>query len=113
MEPFALVVLITVVALILDFIHGFHDAASSTATVVSTRVLRPTQAVVWAAVLNFVAAFGFGVNVARRYLGAGFHVPFRVVLAPDFDTARHLRASSPRVSTRQCEGRPGQTGRNA
>jgi inorganic phosphate transporter, PiT family len=65
MEPLTLVVFIIVVALVFDFINGFHDAATSIATVVSTRVLSPTQAVVWAAFFNFVAAFGFGVNVAR------------------------------------------------
>jgi inorganic phosphate transporter, PiT family len=60
-----LVLFIILVALIFDFINGFHDAANSIATVVSTRVLTPLQAVVWAAVFNFVAAFGFGVNVAK------------------------------------------------
>src|SRR5262244_1814690 len=60
----SLVVLIVVVALVFDFINGFHDAANSIATVVSTRVLTPLQAVVWAAFFNFVAAFGFGVQVA-------------------------------------------------
>ena len=60
-----LVLFIIVVALVFDFINGFHDAANSIATVVSTRVLTPLQAVVWAAFFNFVAAFGFGVNVAR------------------------------------------------
>jgi PiT family inorganic phosphate transporter len=60
-----LVVFIVVVALVFDFINGFHDAANSIATVVSTRVLTPLQAVVWAAFFNFVAAFGFGVSVAR------------------------------------------------
>ena len=59
-----LVVFIVFVALVFDFINGFHDAANSIATVVSTRVLTPLQAVVWAAFFNFVAAFGFGVNVA-------------------------------------------------
>src|SRR2546425_2773373 len=59
------VVFIIVVALVFDFINGFHDAANSIATVVSTRVLTPLQAVVWAAFFNFVAAFGFGVSVAR------------------------------------------------
>jgi PiT family inorganic phosphate transporter len=59
-----LVVFIVVVALVFDFINGFHDAANSIATVVSTRVLTPLQAVVWAAFFNFVAAFGFGVSVA-------------------------------------------------
>src|SRR3989442_4598083 len=60
-----LTALIALVALIFDFINGFHDAANSIATVVSTRVLTPLQAVVWAAFFNFVAAFGFGVNVAK------------------------------------------------
>ena len=57
-----IVVFIVLVALIFDFINGFHDAANSIATVVSTRVLTPLQAVVWAAFFNFVAAFGFGVQ---------------------------------------------------
>src|SRR3979490_1484640 len=48
------------VALIFDFINGFHDAANSIATVVSTRVLAPGYAVAWAAFFNFVAAFGGG-----------------------------------------------------
>ena len=61
----ALVVFIIFVALAFDYINGFHDAANSIATVVSTRVLTPMQAVAWAAVFNFVAAFGFGVNVAK------------------------------------------------
>jgi PiT family inorganic phosphate transporter len=60
-----LVVFVIFVALVFDFINGFHDAANSIATVVSTRVLTPLQAVVWAAFFNFVAAFGFGVGVAR------------------------------------------------
>ena len=53
--------LITVIALalIFDFINGFHDAANSIATIVSTKVLTPFQAVVWAAVFNFVAFFIF------------------------------------------------------
>src|SRR5678815_973032 len=57
-------------ALVFDFLNGFHDAANSIATVVSTRVLSPGQAVLWAAFFNFVAAFGFGVGVAKT-LGAG------------------------------------------
>src|SRR5438034_10707775 len=51
--------------LLSDFINAFHEAASSIATVVSTRVLTPLQAVVWAAFFNVVAAFGFGVSVAK------------------------------------------------
>src|SRR5260370_8811565 len=60
-----LVVFIILVALAFDYINGFHDAANSIATVVSTRVLTPMQAVAWAAFFNFVAPFGFGVHVAR------------------------------------------------
>ena len=52
------------VALIFDYINGFHDAANSIATVVSTRVLSPGHAVIWAAFFNFVAAFTFGTAVA-------------------------------------------------
>ena len=51
-----LVAFIIVVALAFDYINGFHDAANSIATVVSTRVLTPMQAVAWAAFFNFVAA---------------------------------------------------------
>lgn len=59
------VILIIGVALAFDFINGMHDAANSIATVVATRVLRPYQAVLWAAFFNFVAAFTFGVSVAN------------------------------------------------
>src|SRR5258705_2292676 len=52
------------VALTFDYINGFHDAANSIATVVSTRVLPPGQAVLWAAVFNFLAAFTFATAVA-------------------------------------------------
>jgi len=66
-----LLVLITVgVALAFDFINGFHDAANSIATVVSTRVLSPRIAVVWAAFFNFVAAFVLGTAVAHT-IGKG------------------------------------------
>jgi PiT family inorganic phosphate transporter len=58
------------VALIFDYINGFHDAANSIATVVSTRVLSPGRAVIWAAFFNFVAAFVFGTAVAKT-VGAG------------------------------------------
>lgn len=61
---------IIVVALVFDYINGFHDAANSIATVVSTRVLTPGKAVIWAAFFNFVAAFGFGTAVAKT-VGAG------------------------------------------
>jgi PiT family inorganic phosphate transporter len=59
-----LLVLITIlVALIFDFVNGFHDSANSIATVVSTRVLSP-KLVLWAATFNFLAAFFLGINVA-------------------------------------------------
>ena len=64
------VVVVIAVALVFDFINGFHDAANSIATVVSTRVLSPGQAVVWAAFFNFVAAFTFGTAVAKT-VGSG------------------------------------------
>src|ERR1044072_3078659 len=51
----AFVILIITVALVFDYINGFHDAANSIATVVSTRVLSPGMAVIWAAFFNFVA----------------------------------------------------------
>src|SRR5438094_955378 len=59
-----LIFLIIFVALVFDFLNGFHDAANSIATVVSTRVLSPSQAVLWRAFFSFVAAFPFGTNVA-------------------------------------------------
>ncbi|HVH57465.1 MAG TPA: inorganic phosphate transporter [Vicinamibacterales bacterium] len=81
---FVLVVLVIVVALVFDYINGFHDAANSIATVVSTRVLKPGQAVIWAAFFNFAAAFGFGTAVAST-VGAGMIdikiVTFAVILA--------------------------------
>jgi PiT family inorganic phosphate transporter len=64
------VICICLVGFAFDFVNGFHDAANSIATVVSTRVLRPLQAVAWAAFFNFVAAFGFGVHVATT-MGKG------------------------------------------
>src|SRR3989442_800387 len=101
--PFEIVVLVVAVALGFDFMNGFHDAANSVATVVSTRVLTPRVAVLWAAFFNFVAAFVFGVNVAstigkgtidpkktmgiiaallfaQGLLGSTFYVPFYVIL---------------------------------
>jgi PiT family inorganic phosphate transporter len=66
----AFVLVIVLIALIFDFINGFHDAANSIATVVSTRVLSPRLAVLWAAFFNFVAAFGFGTAVAKT-MGKG------------------------------------------
>jgi PiT family inorganic phosphate transporter len=66
----ALVVLVVGVALVFDYINGFHDAANSIATVVSTRVLSPGKAVIWAAFFNFAAAFIVGTAVAKT-VGSG------------------------------------------
>jgi PiT family inorganic phosphate transporter len=72
------------VALVFDYINGFHDAANSIATVVSTRVLSPGKAVVWAAFFNFIAAFGFGTAVAQT-VGSGMvdltYVTFAVIFS--------------------------------
>ena len=71
MDPMLLAVIVLVtVALFFDYINGFHDAANSIATVVSTRVLSPGKAVIWAAFFNFVAAFVFGTGVAQT-IGKG------------------------------------------
>src|SRR3972149_5452656 len=65
MSPLFVVIIVTVgVALLFDIINGFHDAANSIATVVSTRVLSPKVAVWWAAFFNFVAMFVFAPRVA-------------------------------------------------
>src|SRR6266700_2126531 len=72
-----IVAALILVALAFDFINGFHDAANSIATVVSTRVLSPGKAVIWAAFFNFVAAFTFGTAVART-VGSGM-IDIRVV----------------------------------
>ena len=71
MDPtLLLIIIIIAVALAFDFVNGFHDAANSIATVVSTRVLTPFQGVLWAAFFNFVAAFTFGTAVAET-IGSG------------------------------------------
>lgn len=75
MTPSAFLVgVIVVFALAFDFINGFHDAANSIATVVSTRVLAPKHAVIWAAFFNFVAAFAFGTAVASTIGKGMMHV---------------------------------------
>lgn len=68
------VILLVAMALIFDFMNGFHDAANSIATVVSTGVLKPTQAVVFAAFFNFVAIFVFHLSVAAT-VGKGIVTP--------------------------------------
>lgn len=68
MDGFTLLIIILVLAVVFDFINGFHDAANSIATVVSTKVLTPTQAVIWAAFFNFVAYF------IAKYIIGGFGI---------------------------------------
>lgn len=63
--PSATVVIVILIALAFDYFNGFHDAANSIATVVSTRVLSPRFAVAWAAFFNFVAFLVFGTEVAK------------------------------------------------
>ncbi|HSF23003.1 MAG TPA: inorganic phosphate transporter, partial [Blastocatellia bacterium] len=67
--PLAFVLFIIIVALIFDFANGWHDAANSIATVVSTRVLSPGVAVVWAATFNFIAFAVYGTHVAKTIGG--------------------------------------------
>ncbi len=80
----AFVILIIAIALFFDFTNGFHDAANSIATIVSTRVLTPKQAVLWAAFFNFVAFLVFGTTVAKT-IGKGLidlnHVTQLVIFA--------------------------------
>ncbi len=73
MQNVPYVILLCLVAFAFDFLNGFHDAANSIATVVSTRVMRPVFAVVWAAACNFFAVFVFGVHVANT-VGKFIHV---------------------------------------
>jgi PiT family inorganic phosphate transporter len=67
---FEVIVLLVAVALVFDFMNGFHDAANSIATIVSTQVLRPQYAVIWAAFFNFIAFLFFGLHVANT-IGTG------------------------------------------
>src|ERR1700693_6327959 len=67
---FPLLIGLIVVALAFDLLNGLHDAANSIATIVSTRVLRPRYAVIWAAFFNFIAFLFFGLHVAQT-VGTG------------------------------------------
>jgi PiT family inorganic phosphate transporter len=74
LDSMAFVIVIVVIALVFDFINGFHDSANSISTVVSTRVLSPKHAVIWAAFFNFIAAFFIGTQVANT-IGRGIIHP--------------------------------------
>lgn len=71
-----LLIVIIVLALVFDYINGFHDAANSIATVVSTKVLTPLQAVIWAAFFNFVAFFIFKDHAVANTIGKTVHGEF-------------------------------------
>lgn len=73
----SLVVIIIIIALAFDFLNGFHDSANSIATVVTTRVLKPYQAVIMAAIANFIAAFFLSTAVAAT-IGKGIIQPFAI-----------------------------------
>ncbi|OGT37276.1 MAG: inorganic phosphate transporter [Gammaproteobacteria bacterium RIFCSPHIGHO2_12_FULL_38_14] len=73
-SSFTLVMICIVLALIFDFLNGFHDAANAIAAIVSTRVLKPHWAVLWAAFFNFIAFLFFGVHVATT-IGVGLVDP--------------------------------------
>jgi PiT family inorganic phosphate transporter len=75
-----LVVVVVAAALAFDFINGFHDAANSIATIVSTRVLTPSRAVLWAAFFNFIAFALFKLHVAST-IGKGIIDPAVVDMA--------------------------------
>ncbi len=84
-QTLAIVIVICFFAFCFDFLNGFHDAANSVATVVTTQVLKPFQAVCWAAFFNFIAAFSFGTGVADT-VGHG-------MIKPDFVTPPVLLAA--------------------
>src|ERR1044071_2739267 len=73
-DMLTLVIVTTVLALVFDFLNGFHDAANSIATIVSTRSLKPQYAVLWAAFFNFIAFLFFGLHVANT-IGTGIIEP--------------------------------------
>lgn len=85
----AFVIFIIAIALLFDFLNGMNDAANSIATVVSTKVLSPRVAVLWAAFFNFAAAFGFGVAVAKT-IGKGIVDPS--IVTPEFILAALIGA---------------------
>ena len=74
LDSLAFVIFLVAVALVFDFINGFHDSANSIATIVSTQVLPPKYAVIWAAFFNFAAVFFIGVPVAKT-IGTGIIHP--------------------------------------
>ena len=102
MSTLTLAALIIAIALVFDYINGFHDAANSIATIVATRVLTPFQAVLWAAFFNFAAAFFFGTKVsdagiARLAAIKSLKKIFLWQTAVTQDGAKNLEASVPGI----------------
>jgi hypothetical protein len=91
----SLVLIIILVALVFDFINGFHDSANSIATVVSTRVLSPAVAVMWAAFFNFIAAFTSGRRSPRPSVPAHPRGVVDVTVVRRADGRHHLGPGSP------------------
>ena len=102
-DGLGVIVFLVAVALAFDFMNGFHDAANSIATIVSTRVLRPHYAVAWAAFFNFVAFLVFGLSVADT-IGRGGHIDLDL---PDRAHLELLRALGFRRAPRVKDFRPG------
>ncbi len=91
MDGMTLLIIIIVLAIIFDFINGFHDAANSIATVVSTKVLSPTVAVIWAAFFNFVAYF------IAKYIIGGFGIADTVSKTVNMDHVMSMMANPSHV----------------
>jgi PiT family inorganic phosphate transporter len=80
MDDMLIIAAVIAMALVFDFVNGFHDAANAIATVVSTRVLSPQKAVIWAAFFNFIAFLAFGLHVATT-IGTGVVAPSSVTIS--------------------------------
>src|SRR5687767_6553056 len=98
---FAFILLLIAFALIFDYINGFHDAANSIATVVSTRVLSPGMAVMWAAFFNFIAFAVFGTRVAKA-IGDGVRLD---LISTDMRLYVLLGRSEERRVGKECRSR--------
>ena len=115
---FPLLVGLIAVALFFDFLNGLHDAANSIATIVSTRVLRPQYAVLWAAFFNFIAFLFFGLHVAET-LGTGIisadivdpQVVFAALIGRHRVEPAHLAVRHPVKQFPRADRRPGRRGR--
>jgi PiT family inorganic phosphate transporter len=112
----AFIVILVFLALVFDYINGFHDAANSIATVVSTRVLSPGLAVIWAAFFNFIAFAVFGTRVAKA-IGDGVRMDLispelrlyvllaallGAIVEPDHVVSRAAHVELTRIARRVC-----------